>query len=628
MATVWITGTWSRKLNYGGNVTWASNSSNTTSYTSYKPGSQLNITYPGSNPIGVWGSTIGSGSYWATCYWRYYTSSSFSTLIKNEDKSVNVGYTYYVPSSWGSGSTTLSAWTATYPGTNTLVEQYNVSSTLSATASYSEWSNTTNWYTFPTTQDYWNKVNGGKDNGYYVSGWKTTNSRYSSNTYTPGANVSSVRWGTFNWYPLTSPNTYKITLNLNYSGAPARTIVNVTYNGTCSNITTPDRGAGYIFKGWYTNSDGTGTAYNSSTKYTIIGNLTLYAHWVVNEKTVTINANGGTIQNAPSWKIRLGGGTATRNIQITTQYNLPTPVRPMYKFNGWYDAQTGGNKVELNATFNNDSPTLLYAQWTQNGAVVTIEDSKGLIPSSGGWSVTEGGKKATRGITYDEVYNVPTLSKQFWNFDGWYTAQTGGTKIESTTKFTKTSATTLYARWSPQNILIFDCGIGCSKPGETSLVTAGDESKFYKVMTKKTSNNSTMWTPVHYNSTDSTANKKLKHSQYLFDGWWTKPNGGEQIYEFVSLQECRAIKNTTYWGSKGGYALDPANPPESRVLYAHWKPINMYAFNTGFNPPNGNYAYPTSYIPIREAYAYKDGVWKKVEFSAYRSGWKNGWGGN
>ena len=34
----------------------------------------------------------------------------------------------------------------------------------------------------------------------------------------------------------------------------------------------------------------------------------------------------------------------------------------------------------------------------------------------------------------------------------------------------------------------------------------------------------------------------------------------------------------------------------------------MYAFNTGFNPPNGNYAYPTSYIPVREAYAYKDGV--------------------
>lgn len=568
-----------------------------------------------------WGYSSGWYNEDVTSNWYFYTTSSASTQVAHRSvrASRHTGYYNYYPY-------VSSGKTAIFTVQNVSGQQKfgyywaTVSYTSSWVSSYSSYL-VQQWITTPTVQNYWDA---GGNKGYTVANWKCISSpdnAWNGNTYAVGAAIGFNRIGTAKFYANIVPRTFTITLKGNGASDPAA--ISVSYDGKCSNLPTITR-AGYIFRGWWT-EDGK-TQYTTSTIYKIIGNLTLYAHWDADMRTVTIDANGGTIPATTGWTIT--GSTATKNIQITKPYDLPTPTRSMYKFNGWYTAQTGGTKVELNATFNSDSPTKLYAQWVQNGAVVTLKDDKGWIENATGWTVSSNKKSATKGITYEDLYNVPTLSHQFWNFDGWYTAQTGGTKIESSTKFTNTSATTLYARWSPQNILIFDCN-GGSKPGETMLVNPGDESRFYRVMTKNTSNNSTMWTPVHYNSTDSAANKKLYHSQYLFDGWWTSPSGGEQIYEFVSLQECRAINSTSYWDANGKYKLDPISNPENRVLYAHWKPINMYAYNSGFNPPNGNYAYPTSYIPIREAYAYKDGVWKKVtEFSAYRSGWKNGWGGN
>lgn len=80
--------------------------------------------------------------------------------------------------------------------------------------------------------------------------------------------------------------------------------------------------------------------------------------------TVNLNANGGTVDS-----------TTVKNY-YEGNLTLPTPTRSAtssatYKFNGWYTAATGGEKItsltagdETNVTWNNHEVTL-YAQWTE-----------------------------------------------------------------------------------------------------------------------------------------------------------------------------------------------------------------------------------------------------------------------
>lgn len=62
-----------------------------------------------------------------------------------------------------------------------------------------------------------------------------------------------------------------------------------------------------------------------------------------------------------------------------------------------------------------------------------------------------GGKTNTTSKEYEQgakYGTLPTATRDYYKFDGWYTASTGGTKITSTTQLIKNSAHTLYAHWS------------------------------------------------------------------------------------------------------------------------------------------------------------------------------------
>lgn len=66
-------------------------------------------------------------------------------------------------------------------------------------------------------------------------------------------------------------------------------------------LPTPDNRNGYVFKGWNTNSYGTGTNYSAGqTIYLNDKNTTLYAKWEEKEKSyITYDANGGMLGNVP-----------------------------------------------------------------------------------------------------------------------------------------------------------------------------------------------------------------------------------------------------------------------------------------------------------------------------------------
>lgn len=175
---------------------------------------------------------------------------------------------------------------------------------------------------------------------------------------------------------------------------------------------------GYVFDGWSLNKNGE----RLQDTYPLTSPTTLYARWeaVTNLVTITFNHNYGGSPTIETNELNAGSA-------ITKEVS-----RPGYTFLGWFDAPEGGNKV----TEVPDVATTLYAHWQANTYTVSFNtDGVGTAPPS----IT---------VTFDDTYGVtaPTVPTGYV-FDGWYTAQTGGTLIEAATTVSTASNIMLYARW-------------------------------------------------------------------------------------------------------------------------------------------------------------------------------------
>lgn len=162
----------------------------------------------------------------------------------------------------------------------------------------------------------------------------------------------------------------------------------------------------------------------SGSKYTYVGAACSHSNDVY---TVTLVLNGGTTSmSSLSLKIKandsFGGVTA--------------PSKNGYTFDGWYDAKTGGTCYRINSTKITKNVTL-YAHWRESSNVdVTFNGNGGteLSLSSGSYKV---------GSKYGVL---PTVIKKNCEFLGWYTKQTGGSRMTEKSTVSRKN-TTLYARW-------------------------------------------------------------------------------------------------------------------------------------------------------------------------------------
>ncbi len=108
------------------------------------------------------------------------------------------------------------------------------------------------------------------------------------------------------------------------------------------------------------------------------GEVTLYLY------TVTLNANGGTV--SPD-SIGIGVDKIL--------HSLPTPTKSGYIFDGWYNAITGGNKVNVGAEISAD--TTLYARWIAFIASIEKTSTVGKVDT---YTITYGdGSTSTFTIT-------------------------------------------------------------------------------------------------------------------------------------------------------------------------------------------------------------------------------------
>lgn len=256
--------------------------------------------------------------------------------------------------------------------------------------------------------------------GYTFIGWYTTATAGSKVTKD---NLMKIEGLTV--YAHWEANKYTVTFNAN-GGNVTETSKQVTYDSSYGTLPTPTR-TGYTFIGWYTSESG-GSKIEESTKVSTLVNQTLYARWEANKYTVTFDKLDSRANLSVTSKQYTYDGYFT---------DLPTPTLTGYTFKGWYTNLDFNKKITSSSKVDITKNITLYALWQANTYTLTFNANGGSAVNS------------VYSIVYDTRYGtLPTTSRTYYSLIGWYTASTGGTKIENNSIYNVAGNQVLYAQWN------------------------------------------------------------------------------------------------------------------------------------------------------------------------------------
>ena len=319
--------------------------------------------------------------------------------------------------------------------------------------------------------------------GYHFNGWTIdggaggsfTDASSASTTFFP---VTDDTWITAHF----AANTYNITLDKNSGDSDGS--VTATYNsGTLTSFSAAAR-AGYSCDGYFDDPDdgegnmiidASGNLQSNKTGYTdASGNwtktttpTTLYAHWTENATYYTLHFAKGTSSTAYIFSVSAektsDGSTINDNASIVSGTGVTVTATPNdhYKIVGWYsEAGCAANTLvstDNPYSFTMDDDINLYAKAELMTTAITLNANGGAGGTSS-VTATHGSKDLSSSIT------KPTRTG--YTLAGWYTAESGGTKVINSTGYTAGSVSgyttsdgtwiytestlTLYAHWTEQ----------------------------------------------------------------------------------------------------------------------------------------------------------------------------------
>ena len=220
----------------------------------------------------------------------------------------------------------------------------------------------------------------------------------------------------------------KYTVSFETNGGTA--ILSITDIASHEKITRPidPTKKGYTFGGWYIDSLTT-SPYDFETGVT--GNITLYAKWIPNTYIVTFNSNGGS--SVSQQNIKHGFKVETPQVPTKDGYQFVC-----WKLEGSSDAFDFNTPITSNITL-----VALWQEIAREKRVVTLEANGGVIEFS---SIS---------VDYDtkiSIDSMPSIAKEGYKFEGWYSNQELSTKFDFNTSI-KTNIT-LYAKWTINTYVI------------------------------------------------------------------------------------------------------------------------------------------------------------------------------
>lgn len=236
---------------------------------------------------------------------------------------------------------------------------------------------------------------------------------------------------------------------------------------------------------------------------------------------------------------------------------LPDPQRIKYIFEGWYTDVADGIKITNDTFLDNTEINVLYAHWREKIIDITLDLNGG----------TEGSSSATIHYMDEDLSEIISPTRQYYNFLGWYTDATGGSKvidangdlISGVEGYTDNGVwsyqedITLYAHWEKA---IDGITITLNQNGAT---TNGSESVNVEFLT-------TNIEPI--------TNPKKKYNTFL--GWYTDATDGSLVID-TSGELCENVSG--YTDANGNW-----NKETNTTLYAHWHNV---PFEFTYSDDNG-----------------------------------------
>jgi uncharacterized repeat protein (TIGR02543 family) len=315
--------------------------------------------------------------------------------------------------------------------------------------------------------------------GYTFSGWNTA-ANGSGTAYADGANYGFGASVTL--YAQWSADFFAVTFNAN-GGSGSMTAQ--SENSMTALSANSFAYAGYIFSGWNTQANGSGTSYGDGSSYSFSAALALYAQWtavsvVANTYTVSFNANGGA------------GSMSPESSNTGASLSANAFGRSGYTFSGWNTQANGsGTGYADRASYGFGANVTLYAQWAVDVFSVTFNANGGTGSMAGESS------SSTRALSVD------TFSDSGFTFSGWNTqANGGGTAYAGGANYGFGANVTLYAQWS---------------------------ANFFAVTFNANGGSGSM-TNQSENTTTALIANSFTHSGFTFSGWNTQANGGGTAY--------------------------------------------------------------------------------------------------
>ncbi|MBQ3265770.1 MAG: InlB B-repeat-containing protein [Ruminococcus sp.] len=341
----------------------------------------------------------------------------------------------------------------------------------------------------------------------------------------------------------------------------AQSIIRATATALTANTFTRD---GYTFSGWNTKADGTGTSYADKASVTLHekADLTLYAKWqakpqytitwtwqtasgAASDTTTVYQGDVPTHAEAPAYSTvsknytfkawspaptaatanktytatytesvrqypvtfdMQGHGTAPASQNVDYNTTATRPASPTvgdevseasgkYRFDGWYTDTSFNTAFDFNTKITGN--TTVYAKWTGFYTVTFDKQGKGndVSPIE---NVQSGSTISAPAYPEASVTTIDVGSDKY-RFDGWY-KEAACTNAWNFGTDTVTGATTIYAKWTQVNTVVF----------ENSVVNTEEE--------EYVADNETVTIP------DDPDGKKTAQYTYTFQGWST---GGE-----------------------------------------------------------------------------------------------------
>ena len=272
--------------------------------------------------------------------------------------------------------------------------------------------------------------------GYNFDGWYTAAT--GGTKITASSTVTSSRTTLYaHWIG----KTYSVTLN-RQTGTGGSSSVTATYGSAMPAITKPNR-TGYAFGGYWSDSACSQIQYYtasgaSARNWDRTASATLYAKWTLIIHNVTLAAQGGS-----------GGTTSITATPGFTMPGIEVPIWDDHAFRGYWSQPNGEGRQYYSSSgaplceWDGNGNATLYAFW------VALADIKTITFNANGGTCPTASDTYILGNTYG---HLPTATRTGYSFIGWFTAMTGGVKID--TSSTVTATRTVYAQWSAKTCAI------------------------------------------------------------------------------------------------------------------------------------------------------------------------------